>query len=158
MFMRLRLLSALFLFILITGCKKEVDTKSIIYNKFIPMNFKQVVPVAGVPLPAPSEAIGNMDFFYNATTRQITYTIRWRILSGNPTSITISGPAAAGFNGNTLQAVTGFPAAISGTVSGSLLIDNQVIREADLLEGLYYVTIRNAAYPLGEIRGQVIMK
>jgi hypothetical protein len=156
--MRLRLFSVAILVLAFTACKKEVDRTSILYKRFIPMDFSQVAPVAGAPIFPPSPAAGNFDFFYNSTTRQITYTIRWNTLSSAPTSVTINGPAAVGFNGNTIQAVSGVAAATAGSVSGSLLVDNLTVREQDLLQGLFYVTIRTTFYPLGEIRGQAVLK
>jgi hypothetical protein len=142
----------------LVACKKEVDRESILYKRFIPMDFTQVALVAGAPIFPPSPASGNMDFFYNSTTKQLTYTIRWTTLSSNPSSITINGPAAVGFNGGTIQVVAGALTATSGSISGSLLIDNTLVREQDLLQGLFYATIRTTFYPLGEIRGQVSVK
>lgn len=157
-FMRLRLFSAAIIILSLAACKKEVDRESILYKRFLPMDFAQVVPVAGAPIFPPSPALGNMDFYYNSSTKQLTYTIRWTSLSSTPTSITINGPAASGFNGNTIQAVAGALTATSGSISGSLLIDNTVVREQDLYQGLFYATIRTTFYPLGEIRGQVSVK
>ena len=42
-----------------------------------------------------------------------------------------------------------------GTYTGTLLADGVVVKEDDLLNGVYYINIHTAAYPNGEIRGQI---
>jgi hypothetical protein len=43
----------------------------------------------------------------------------------------------------------------SGKISASLFIDGVTIKEADLLNGFYYMNIHTAANPGGEIKGQI---
>ncbi|MEO7922398.1 MAG: CHRD domain-containing protein [Chitinophagaceae bacterium] len=43
----------------------------------------------------------------------------------------------------------------SGTISATLLVDGVVIKEADLLNGNFYMNIHTPAFPAGEIRGQI---
>ncbi|MCE2704544.1 MAG: hypothetical protein LW624_03650 [Terrimonas sp.] len=42
-----------------------------------------------------------------------------------------------------------------GTYSGRLFVDEVLITEENLLNGVYYVSIRTAAFPLGELRAQI---
>ncbi len=80
-------------------------------------------------------------------------------LSGAATSMHIHGPAAAGANAPVLFNLTsaGFPAAIpakGGIIYGSLVYPADKV--AALLAGRNYVNIHTAAFPGGEIRGQLI--
>jgi hypothetical protein len=127
-----------------------------------PMTAAQVVPSSG------ATAAGSIDGSYDTKTHLFTYTLSWIGLSGNPTSIHIHGLGDAG--ANAIPSSAGGPfvngiiqtipnvAAISGSTSGTLYIDNTVLREDDLLAGKYYVDIHTAAKPNGEIRGQIVLK
>jgi hypothetical protein len=42
-----------------------------------------------------------------------------------------------------------------GSYKGSMLVDDVVVKEQDLLNGVYYVNLHTAAFPGGEIRGQI---
>ena len=58
-------------------------------------------------------------------------------------------------NGVAQTITSGFPAAAIGSYSGSLFIDGVLLKESDLLNGKYYIQIRTAAFPNGQIRGQI---
>ncbi len=99
---------------------------------------------------------GTMDFVYNKEARTLSYTIRWNSLTGPVVQAHIHGTAPRGVNAGILQDWTSsIPKAVSGTYTGSVLIDGVVFREEDLLLGRYYVNIHTAVYPGGEIRGQI---
>ncbi|MES1225442.1 MAG: CHRD domain-containing protein [Bacteroidota bacterium] len=75
----------------------------------------------------------------------------------------IHGLAPTGFAAGVVQTILGgtanptlFPAN-NGKYSGTLLVDGVVVKEADLLNGLYYMNIHTPSpyYPSGEIRGQI---
>ena len=86
----------------------------------------------------------------------------------------IHGLAPAGFNTGVVQNIvinatpptTIFPQktsgkftfAKSGSLSASLFVDGVAIKEADLLNGMYYLNIHTATYPGGEIRGQIVFQ
>jgi hypothetical protein len=60
------------------------------------------------------------------------------------------------FPNGVVQGVTsGFTAATSGSFTGSLFVDNAAVKESDLLNNKYYIQIRTAAFPNGQIRGQI---
>lgn len=99
---------------------------------------------------------GSMDVVYNKDQRTLSYTVRWNSLSGPVAQAHIHGTAPKGVNAGILQDWTSsIPKVISGTYSGSVLIDGVVFREEDLFLGRYYVNIHTATFPGGEIRGQI---
>jgi hypothetical protein len=113
-----------------------------------------------------STALGTMDVYYTRDTRILSYTIKWSGLSGAVTSLQLQGPAPAGYpSAAVLQniiassgAVTTPSAVLYGSIgkySGSVLIDGVALHEEDLTNGLFFMNIRTAAYPNGEIRAQI---
>lgn len=101
-----------------------------------------------------SKAAGTMDIIYNKTHKMLTYTVKWKSLTGNPVAAHIHGEASKEANASVKHHIT-IPAATSGITTGSVVIDEVAIKEAGLLSGLYYVNIHTAMYPGGEIRGQI---
>jgi hypothetical protein len=104
-----------------------------------------------------------MDVFYTRETRILSYTVKWSGLTGNPILMHIHGLAPTGFAANVVQTIlsaanpTAFPAN-NGKYSGTLLVDGVVVKEQDLLNGLYYMNIHTPTYPGGEIRGQIVFQ
>ena|SRR5436853_7698464 len=150
--------------LLVVSCEKPLDIDENVFTKYgIPMTGSQVVP------PNSSSATGTLDVIYVRGEHTLSYTINWSGLSGPPANITtpaqlagpaigVYGPADPGFVSSTapLQSITtGFTAATSGSYKGSLLVDNVVVKEADLLNNKFYIVIKTAAFPAGQLRGQV---
>ena len=150
--------------LLVVSCEKPLDIDRNVFTKTgLPMTGSQVVPANT------SAATGTLDVIYVRGEHTLSYTITWSGLSGPPVNITtppqvagpaigLYGPADPGFMSPVapLQAITtGFPAATSGTYKGSVLVDNVYIREVDLLNNKFYIMIRTAAFPAGQLRGQV---
>ena len=147
------LLLSLPLFILIS-CKddtKEIERENIYYGTLLPMSSSQETP------PFTSSATGTIDANYNRLTKTLSYKISFSGLSGNATAAHIHGLGEAGVTAGVLQTFSPFPAATSGTYSGTLLIDGVKFTEEYLLGGRYYMNIHTAAKPAGEIRGQLIL-
>jgi hypothetical protein len=114
----------------------------------------------------PTSATGTMDVAYSRLSRTLSYTVRWSGLTGPVTAMHIHGLAPTGFAAGvfqtfTLSAIrpctTGGPTSC-GSYTGTLFIDGAAIKEADLLNGMYYVNIHTATYPGGEIRGQIVFQ
>jgi hypothetical protein len=120
----------------------------------------------------PSPAIGKMDVFYTKETRILTYTVSWSGLTDSVLLMHIHGLAPKGFAAGVVQNIvttaTGsgatlfpqktsgkFTFAKTGTLSGTFFVDGVVVKEADLLNGMYYINIHTNTYPGGEIRGQI---
>lgn len=100
------------------------------------------VPANGSP------ATGTATLTFNSTTKIFTITVNHNIAS--PTGGHIH-KAAAGVSGPVVFPFSSLASPISYT---SVALD--ATQEADLYANLYYVNIHTAAYPGGEIRGQLI--
>lgn len=151
--------SFLFVILLTTSCEKEAELKKVnVYTKDdIIMTGAQNRPVST------STGSGTLSVYYDKRSRSLGYKITWFGLSGNPTGISLYGAAPEGymaFNSNLTPASPIFSASTtgltaSGSISGFIYVDNVAIKEQTLLNQLYYFSIRTAAWPGGEIRGQV---
>jgi hypothetical protein len=136
------------------SCEKEAEAKKgTHYTKTgIILSGAQETPAT------PSSALGTMDVTYIKGTKTLTYKVTWSGLTAAPQAMHIHGLAPTGFAAPVLQTIisapnVNFPA--SGTYSGTLLVDGVVVKEENLLNGLYYVNIHTPMYPAGEIRGQI---
>jgi len=151
-----------FVFILCFGlssCYKEAEQKKTVnYEK------KGIILSGAQETPAtPSTALGTMDVFYSKETRTLTYTVSWSGLTGSVAAMHIHGLAPLGYIAGVVQtfstsAIVRCPTSLNtscGTYSGSLLADGVVVKEEDILNGVYYVNIHTATYGGGEIRGQI---
>ena len=104
--------------------------------------------------PNASTGTGTVMGTYNSTTNRIFFTVNFSGISGNATGAHFHGPAAPGATAPVLVPFTGFPAATSGTYSGSAVLTD--LWETQLLSNLWYANIHTATFPGGEIRTQVI--
>jgi hypothetical protein len=142
----------------VSSCEKNAEKKKTTdYQKNnIPVTGAQVVPTSASP------ALGNLTVFYTKETRVLNYTLTWSGLSGAPsTGIGIYGLAPLGYAVSPtapVQTISTSGLGTTGTLSGTLLCDGNVINETNLLNGYYYIMMRTAAYPAGEIRGQIIFQ
>jgi hypothetical protein len=99
--------------------------------------------------PTTSQAQGQGEFEFDATTNQLTFTIVFGGLSGPAVAADIHGPAAPGANANIVVAFPVPQSPISGTIR---LSDAEA---SALLAGSLYVDVHTSANPQGEIRGQI---
>ena len=145
--------------LVLSSCEKDSeDRKRLEFSKTaIIMSGAQEAPSI-----SSSSALGTMDVNYRRDTKMLNYKITWSGLTGTPTGIGIHGTAPVGYapysstNWTTpVQAFTITGMTASGTLSGSLVVDGFAVKEEDVINGFYYINIRTAAYPLGELRGQI---
>ncbi len=126
------------------------DQSFIVSRKGLPLSGAQEVPANA------STATGTADVTYNKKTKRLSYFITWNNLAAAPTGAHIHGPAARGANASVIHNFSSLlPAATSGALTNSVVIDGTTLKEADLLNGLYYFNIHNPTFPGGEIRGQI---
>jgi uncharacterized membrane protein YbjE (DUF340 family) len=134
--------------LLFISCSKDKDDEVVTSNTT--MSGSQEVPAVT------TSGTGTVNVSYNKTSKVLTYNISWSGLSGAATAMHFHGPALAGVSAGVLIGISGFPAAASGSVSGSFTVPNTgTALEVDLLAGKWYFNIHTAANPTGEIRGQV---
>lgn len=147
-----------------TSCEKNAEKKkNTDYSKNdIPMTGAQEVPAT------PSTALGKLTVSYSKETRILTYSVTWSGLTGAVSLMHIHGLAPIGYAAGVVQNIitpsggiatpsaTLYPA--TGKFSGTLLADGVIVKEQDLLNGMYYLNIHTATYPNGEIRAQIIFQ
>lgn len=191
--MNLPRLTACFLFSVLAltclpSCEKEGEEKksNLYVKKDIAFTGAQIKPVA-----SPSAGTGSMDVWYDKREKILNYAIRWSGLSDSVIAIRICGPAPIGFNTvnpafnpapatfNAYATSPYIPVQVflgtapralypsSGTFAGAILVDGAKVKEEDVLNGQFYVTIHTKtilpiAAPgsylfrwLGEVRAQV---
>ena len=171
--MRLTAFSVIVIAFIITlaSCRRDdVEHQNLYMKTNIVLSGAQEVPFT------PSTAIGKMDVSYSRLSKTLSYTVSWSGLAGPVTAMHIHGLAPEGYVAPTafqvIPITTIAPCKVNGvngpttcgSLSGTLFIDGVAIKEMDLLNGMYYLHIHNAAYPVpaspnpdlrGEIRGQI---
>ena len=131
----------------------EFKKPDVISKKGLKIEGSQEVPAKN------TGASGTMNISYNKTNKVLTYNIAWENLSGNPVGAHIHGEAPPGVNAGIKHDFTALlPKTMSGTFANWVRVDETAIKEAGLLNGLYYVNIHTPLNPAGEIRGQLILK
>jgi CHRD domain len=102
--------------------------------------------------PNPGKATGSVSLTYDTGEKKLTWKGSYAGLTGAVTVAHFHGPAAMGKNaGIALAMASGnLPASFEGSAT---LTDEQA---ADLAAGRWYLDLHTAAYPAGEIRGQVV--
>ncbi|MFM7645204.1 MAG: CHRD domain-containing protein [Sphingomonadales bacterium] len=143
----------------LTSCDRDAD---LYVRKEYQKNDVLLTGALNFP-PTASPALGKMNIHYNTTTKLLTYSISWSGLTGAVTGAAIHGLAPTGFPANPVQNFLTTAiircATVSttscGSISGRLFADGIVVTEENILNGVYYVSIRTAANPFGEIRAQI---
>jgi hypothetical protein len=167
---------------LVSSCKDQsiFANEMVFQNTGIPMNGQQVVPAVSTSATGTLDVVYRKDLKTLSYTVKwtglsgapaaSTWTVGIANVSYPP--IGVYGLADPGFiaypyppqqpsglsnfpNGVAQAITAGFPAATSGSYSGSLLVDDVAIKETDLLNGKYYLQIVTTANKRGEIRGQI---
>lgn len=109
------------------------------------LNATQEVP------PTTSPATGQGRIAYDRETRQLTWNIDYAGLTGGPLQAAhFHGPAAQGANAGVQVPIAVGPSPLKGA---AMLTEAQA---EQLLDGRLYVNLHTAAFPAGEIRGQVV--
>ena len=100
--------------------------------------------------PTQSAGTGKMTAKVFPSTRAITYTIEYAGLSGPAKAAHFHGPAEPGASAGVAAPIANPASPISGGVT---LTEAQL---SDVMAGKWYANVHTAAYPNGEIRGQLL--
>ena len=95
-------------------------------------------------------ATGSVDASLNSATNLLTWTVTYSGLSGPATAGHFHGPALAGENAGVLVPLSG---SLASPIVGSATLTPA--QATDLMAGRWYLNLHTAAYPGGEIRGQL---
>lgn len=122
---------------------------------------EQVVP------PAVSSGLGTVNGTYDDETGTLSFSLRFNYLTGPTTGANIYGPASPGSNAGVQVPLPSFSGGVQdfplGVTDGRMPATGKnsypitPAQAADLLAGLWYVSILTAAYPQGEIRAQLTL-
>jgi hypothetical protein len=163
--LKLTVLASVLSLLFLGSCKEDHDLLNPDYSRYVPTTDFALTSAQQVPGNT-SAGYGSLDGVYDRRTKTFTYKLTWNDLSSAVNGIHIHGTAGRGFvalpapsgpfPSSVAQSATSFSTAKSGSYSGSLYVDNVVIKEADLLNGRFYIDIHTVNYPGGEIRGQVL--
>ncbi|MCL1960711.1 MAG: CHRD domain-containing protein [Desulfovibrionaceae bacterium] len=105
---------------------------------------------AAVNPPTLSAASGQIDLLYDANLRLLRWKASWSGLSGPITGVQFHGIPGAGLNGPPTMI---WPGPFGPAYEGRATLTLQ--QAQDLLDGRWYVNVFTAAYPGGEVRGQL---
>lgn len=139
----IKILAIIFLFAGIVSCSDD-DNPAPNPN----VTFKATMNGASESTPNASTATGTATLVFNTTTKIFTITVTHTIAA--PTNGHIH-KGAIGVSGSPVFPFSSYTSPISYT---SVALD--AAQEADLNAELYYVNIHSAAFPGGEIRGQLL--
>ena len=142
------LMGGLFLMVTILSCNKDDDDPvSNKYNVTGNANGAQEVPAVT------TSGTGTITAVYDADKNTLDYTITWTGLSGTVNNMHLHGPADPTISAGVQIGITGWAAAVAGTISGTATLDET--QEADLLAGKWYYNIHSTFKGSGEIRGNM---
>ena len=165
----------------ITSCEKPLKIdENVFSNKGIPMNGAQVVPANSSTATGTLDVLyvrGEHTLTYKITWTNLSGAPAGGAASAQFPGVTfpaigVYGVADFGYmafpyppqqptglsnfpNGVAQTISTGFTNAANGSYNGALFVDGVAIKESDILNGKYYIQIRTAAFPNGQIRGQI---
>jgi hypothetical protein len=100
--------------------------------------------------PTASDGSAQIDLVYDDATRQLRWKAVWANLTSPISDIRFFGPAAPGQSGPPTLI---WPGPFGPRYEGRAILTPQ--QAADMLGGLWYITISTMNYPGGEIRGQL---
>jgi hypothetical protein len=99
-----------------------------------------------------STGSGSVEAVFDPATNLLRWKVNYTRLTGPATAGHFHGPAAIGANAGV---ALGWASPIRSPMDGSATLT--AAQAADLMAGRWYANIHTAAYPAGEVRGQMTM-
>jgi hypothetical protein len=100
--------------------------------------------------PNDSKASGTLNASLDTSTKVLSWTIEYSGLTGPATAAHFHGPADAGRNAPPVLPIDG---SLDSPLKGTATLSDE--QATDLQAGKWYFNVHSAAYPNGEIRGQL---
>jgi hypothetical protein len=100
--------------------------------------------------PNDSKASGTLNATLDTSTKVLSWTIEYSGLTGPATAAHFHGPADAGKNAPPVLPIDG---SLDSPLKGTATLSDE--QATDLQAGKWYFNVHSAAYPNGEIRGQL---
>jgi len=102
-----------------------------------------------------TDGMGTADLSYNPSSRMLSWTITYSMLSGPVLMAHMHGPAAEGKNAKVAIWLTkrGSHSAVESPIKGKMKLTAAQAKQFEA--GQWYINIHTKAHPGGEIRGQV---
>lgn len=126
-------------------CLAALPAAAAIVTFTVAVDGEQQVP------PAATAGTGMLEATYDTETHVLAWTLLYSGLTGPATAGHFHGPADIGVNAGV---AIGFEGGLASPLSGTATLLPEQAEQ--LLGGLWYVNIHTAAFPGGEIRGQLI--
>jgi hypothetical protein len=152
----LRLSSFLLLFsafAFITSCEEEtLLNPDLVISRELELSGGQEVPAVT------TTGNGILNARYDKSTKELNLTFAWGNLADTITAMHVHGPAVFGVPGPVLVPFTNFTRSRYGSHTQTFIVDEVTLREAELLNGEYYINIHTRRHPGGELRGQILFE
>ncbi len=135
------------------GCKEyDVDDTNFgnILRVTATLTGAEEVPAVTTP------ATGTLEAELDKNTKVLTYRVTWNNLKDSATGAHFHGPASPGQNAPILIAFFGDRRARTGTVTGTVTLDNTQYQL--FLDRKMYANVHSKVHPGGEVRGQVTVQ
>jgi hypothetical protein len=112
------------------------------------------VALSGANQVPPVDAAGSglLVARFDTDTRLLSWTVTYSGLTGAPTAAHFHGPAELGVNAGV---TVGLQGNLTSPIVGEVVLSAE--QAADLMAGHLYLNIHTAAFPAGEIRGQLVL-